>query len=140
MRRQIILHSIMPHRTKLRRSKLQRTNLQPTLLTRVMLPRIMPPQTMEIKTAVRQFIAENVQLGVHQTTLEDTTPLVTGGLIDSIGMIGLVAFLEERFKVEFVPREIDVHSLDTLEQIEEVIRKKLAAGKSGAASSEQQGG
>src|ERR1700722_20841337 len=108
MRRQIILHSIMPQRTKLRRSKLQRTNLQPTLLTRVMLPRIMPPQTMEIKTAVRQFIAENVQLGVHQTTLEDTTPLVSGGLIDSIGMIGLVAFLEERFKVEFVPREIDV--------------------------------
>lgn len=99
-----------------------------------------PRQTMEIKTAVRQFIAENVLLGIHQTTIEDTTPLVTGGLIDSIGMIGLVSFLETRFKVEFVPREIDVHSLDTLEQIEEVIRKKLAAGKSGAASSEQQGG
>jgi acyl carrier protein len=110
------------------------------MLPPTMLPQTMLSQTMEIKTAVRQFIAENVQLGVHQTTLEDTTPLVTGGLIDSIGMIGLVAFLEERFKVEFVPREIDVHSLDTLEQIEEVIRKKLAAGKSGAASSEQQGG
>jgi acyl carrier protein len=82
---------------------------------------------MEIKSAIRQFIAENVMLGVHQTTIEDTTPLVTGGLIDSIGMIGLVAFLEARFKVEFVPREIDVHSLNTLDQIEELIRKKLAA-------------
>jgi acyl carrier protein len=97
-------------------------------------------QTMEIKTAVRQFIAENVLLGVHQATLEDTTPLVTGGLIDSIGMIGLVAFLEERFKVEFVPREIDVHSLNSLEQIEELIRKKLAAGETGAAGSERQAG
>ncbi len=82
---------------------------------------------MEIKTAVRQFIAENVLLGIHQTTIEDTTPLVTGGLIDSIGMIGLVNFLETRFKVEFVPREIDVHSLNTLEQIDELIRKKLAS-------------
>jgi acyl carrier protein len=81
---------------------------------------------MEIKSAVRQFIAENVVLGVHQTTIEDATPLVSGGLIDSIGMIGLVAFLESRFQVEFVPREINVHSLDTLEQIEQLIQKKLA--------------
>ena len=89
---------------------------------------------MEIKTAVRQFIAENVLLGIHQTTIEDTTPLVTGGLIDSVGMFGLVAFLETRFKVEFLPREINVHSLDTLEQIDELIRKKLASQKSDPSS------
>jgi len=90
---------------------------------------------MEIKTAVRQFIAENVLLGVHQARIEDATPLVTGGLIDSIGMIGLVAFLEAQFKVEFEPREINVHNLNTLEQIEELIRKKLAVRDAGAAGS-----
>jgi acyl carrier protein len=88
----------------------------------------------EIKTEVRQFIAENVLLGVHQTTLEDATPLITGGLIDSIGMIGLVAFLEKHFDVEFMPREVDAHSLDTLERIEELIRKKLASRQAGAAA------
>jgi len=93
---------------------------------------------MEIKSAVRQFIAENVLLGVHQTVIEDATPLFTGGLIDSIGMIGLVSFLEARFKVEFVPREINVHSLDTLEQIEELIRKKLAGRDADSAGSGQQ--
>jgi len=93
---------------------------------------------MEIKSAVRQFIVENVLLGVHQTVIEDATPLVTGGLIDSIGMIGLVSFLEARFKVEFVPREINVHSLDTLEQIEELIRKKLAGRDADSAGSGQQ--
>jgi acyl carrier protein len=92
----------------------------------------------DIKKAVRQFIAENVLLGVHQTTIDDTMPLVTGGLIDSIGMIGLVAFLENRFEVEFMPREIDVHSLDTLERIEEVVRKKLAGGGATFAPGSQQ--
>jgi acyl carrier protein len=92
---------------------------------------------MEIKTEVRQFIAENVLLGIHQTTIGDATPLVTGGLIDSIGMIGLVAFLESRFKVEFVPREINVRSLDTLERIEELVRKKLAGGEATAGSEPQ---
>jgi acyl carrier protein len=93
---------------------------------------------MEIKTAVRQFIAENVLLGVHQTVIEDATPLVSGGLIDSIGMIGLVTFLEARFQVEFVPREINVHNLDTLQQIEELIRKKLAGREADPAESGQQ--
>ncbi|MGP0020845.1 MAG: acyl carrier protein [Candidatus Sulfotelmatobacter sp.] len=97
----------------------------------------MPNQIMEIKSAVRQFIAENVLLGVHQTTIDDATPLVTGGLIDSIGMIGLVAFLESRFQVEFVPREVSAHNLDTLEQIEELIRKKLASREAGAAGTGQ---
>ena len=91
---------------------------------------------MEIKTEVWKYIAENVLLGVRQTTMEDATPLITGGLIDSIGMIGLVAFLESRFEVEFMPGEIDVHSLDTVERIEETIRKKLASRE--AASSGQQ--
>jgi acyl carrier protein len=95
---------------------------------------------MEIKTAVRQFIAENVLLGVHQTTIDDSTPLVTGGLVDSVGMFGLVAFLEERFKVEFVPREINVQSLNTLEQIDQLIRKKLAAQKTDASDSAKQVG
>jgi acyl carrier protein len=98
-----------------------------------MLLRATVNQNMEIKPAVRQFIAENVLLGVHQTTIDDGTPLVTGGLIDSIGMIGLVAFLEERFQIEFVPREINAHSLNTLEQIDELIRKKLASRETGAA-------
>ena len=97
----------------------------------------MQREIMEIKSAVRQFIAENVLLGVHQATIEDATPLVSGGLIDSIGMIGLVAFLEARFKVEFVPKEINVHSLDTLEKIEEVIRKKLAARETDPADRQQ---
>ncbi len=95
---------------------------------------------MEIKTPIRQFIAENVLLGVHQTRIEDSTPLVTGGLIDSIGMIGLVAFLESHFKVEFDPREINVHHLNTLEQIEELIRKKQGGQERDAAGSGQQSG
>jgi acyl carrier protein len=94
-------------------------------------------KTGEIKKEVRQFIAENVLLGVHQTTIEDATPLITGALIDSIGMVGLVDFLESRFGVEFMPREIDVHSLDTLERIEELIRKKLASLEAAAGSGQQ---
>ncbi|MGA2634367.1 MAG: acyl carrier protein [Terracidiphilus sp.] len=83
---------------------------------------------MEIKTEVRQYIAENFLPNAPIETIDDSMPLISGGVIDSIGMIGLVAFLESRYEVEFMPREIDVHNLDTIEQIEEVMRKKLASG------------
>jgi acyl carrier protein len=86
----------------------------------------------EIKTEVRKYIAENFLSGSRKTTIEDTTPLITGGLIDSIGMVGLVAFIERCFEIEFMPREIDVDRMDTLERIETLIKNKLANSGAGA--------
>ena len=89
----------------------------------------------EIKAEVRKYVVDNFLLGAQRATIvEDAMPLITGGLIDSIGMIGLVAFLETRFDVEFMPREIDVHSLDTVERIEALIRKKMAGRGAGVDS------
>ena len=81
---------------------------------------------MEIKTEVREFVARNYLPDEPAESIEDTTPLVTSGIIDSIGMLGLVDFIESRYAIEFLPREIDVHTLDTVERIEAVIRTKLS--------------
>jgi len=89
----------------------------------------------EIRTEVRKYVAENF-LAASPNTIADTMPLITGGIIDSIGMISLVAFLESHFDIEFMPREIDVHCLDTVERIEEVIRKKLASRRPDAAAAD----
>jgi acyl carrier protein len=80
----------------------------------------------EIKTEVRKYIAENFLPGVPEATIEESMPLITAGVIDSLGMVGLIAFLERRFEVEFMPREIDVHCLDTIERIDDLLRKKMA--------------
>ncbi len=89
----------------------------------------------EIKAEIRKYVVDNFLLGAQRATIvEDAMPLITGGLVDSIGMIGLVDFLESRFQVEFMPREIDVHSLDTVERIEVLIRKKLANREAGVDS------
>lgn len=93
----------------------------------------------EIKPEVRKYVADNFLLGAQRATIvEDAMPLITGGLIDSIGMIGLVSFLETRFNVEFMPREIDVHSLDTVERIEALVRKKWASRGTGSDSGKAQ--
>jgi acyl carrier protein len=85
---------------------------------------------MEIGTEVRQYIVKNFLAGEQDRALEHSTPLVTGGIIDSIGMIGLVGFIEGRFGIEFMPREVDLHNLDTIERIERLVLDKLSSGAS----------
>lgn len=80
---------------------------------------------LEVKPPVRRYVQENFFLGAAPNRLDDATPLITGGIIDSIGMIGLVAFIEEQFKIEFLPSEINAQGLDTLDRIEVLVRQKL---------------
>ena len=80
---------------------------------------------MDIKQEIRGYVAEHFLPGGQG--LEDTTPLISGGLIDSIGMLGLISFMESRFSVEFMPRDVDAHTLDNLNLIETLINRKLAA-------------
>jgi acyl carrier protein len=80
----------------------------------------------EIKVEVRKYLIENLMTDGPAISLGDTTPLITGGLIDSIGMISLVRFIESRFGIVFAPREIDAQRLDTLDEIESLVSRKLA--------------
>ena len=85
---------------------------------------------MEIRSEIRAFVASNYLPDSSADTIKDTMPLITSGIIDSIGMLSLVDFIESRYAIEFMPREIDVHSLDTVERIETLIRAKLSGRKS----------
>jgi acyl carrier protein len=80
---------------------------------------------MDTKQEIRSYVVEHFLPGGQG--LEDTTPLISGGLIDSIGMLGLISFMESRFGVEFMPREVDAHTLDNLNLIAALVERKLAA-------------
>jgi len=80
---------------------------------------------MEIKAEIRRYILETFLTDGNNIDLNDATPLITGGLIDSIGMLGLVRFIERRFGIEFRPKEIDAERLDTIDAIMRLIQGKL---------------
>jgi acyl carrier protein len=79
----------------------------------------------EIKNEIRAFIAANYLPDTPAEAVDDSMALITSGIIDSIGMLGLVDFIESRFSIEFLPREIDVHALDSINRIEALIQGKL---------------
>jgi acyl carrier protein len=81
---------------------------------------------LKIRNEIREFVASQFLPDAPAATITDTMPLITSGIIDSIGMLGLVDFIESSYTIEFMPREIDVHKLDTVERIETLIRAKLS--------------
>ena len=53
-----------------------------------------------------------------------TTPLISSGIIDSFGVILLLATLEERFGVMIDPAEVSVETMDTAEGILQIVESR----------------
>ena len=79
----------------------------------------------EVKATVKAYILEAFLPGEDPDELDDTTPLITGGILDSISTLRVVAFLEERYGVVFQAHEIRVDYLDTLSKIAQIVKSKL---------------
>ena len=81
----------------------------------------------EIRQAVHGYILKQFLPGEDPSELTDQTPLITGGILDSIRTLKLVVFLEDRFNVTVEAHEAGVENLDSVGQIAQLIAKKKAA-------------
>ena len=75
----------------------------------------------DIKQTVREFILQEFLVGADPEDLTDDTPLIEGGILDSLALIKLVTFLEERFQIML---EVDVEQLASIQSIVETIEAK----------------
>ena len=80
--------------------------------------------TDDSRTVIKNFIIKEFLPGEDPSELTDTTPLITGGVLDSIATLKLVMFIEERFGISLQAHEVDPEHLDTISQIAQLIRSK----------------
>ena len=78
----------------------------------------------DVKEAIKEYILNEFLPGENPNELTDTTPLITGNIIDSLAMLKLVAFLEERFNITIQPHEASVEYMDTPSAISELVHSK----------------
>jgi acyl carrier protein len=78
----------------------------------------------EIARNVKEFILQEFLPGEDPAALTDSTPLIAGGILDSLATLKLVAFLEERFKVTLAPYETDEEHLGTIADIVRLVQSK----------------
>lgn len=80
--------------------------------------------TENIKDTLKQFILREFLPGEDPAELTDATPLITGGVLDSIATLKLVMFIEERFGITLQAHETDPDYLDNLALITKTILSK----------------
>lgn len=78
----------------------------------------------ETKETVRIFILKEFLPGVPPDELTDTTPLITGGILDSLATLQLVTFLEEQYGIKIEAHEADVDHLNTISDIADLVHSK----------------
>ena len=78
----------------------------------------------EIKATVKAYILEEFLPGESPSTLTDSTPLITQGIVDSLGMLKLLAFLEERFALSPGATELDLDRWNTIGDIAALVCSK----------------
>jgi len=81
----------------------------------------------EITRLVHQFILREFLPGEDPSELTDQTPLITGGILDSISTLKLVTFLEGHFGIMVEAYEAGVDHLDTIDQIAALVAEKKNA-------------
>jgi acyl carrier protein len=79
----------------------------------------------DIKAAITEFILKEFLPGENPEELTDSTPLITGGILDSLGTMKLVTFMEEQFKISLQAHETGVDYLNTISDIVKLVQSKL---------------
>jgi acyl carrier protein len=77
-----------------------------------------------MREQIKSIIVEKL-LKDDTIVIDDTTPLISSAIIDSISTLKLVGYLEKEFNVEFEPHEVDKDNLDSIELIENFIKSKM---------------
>jgi acyl carrier protein len=80
---------------------------------------------MELNAIIHQFIIENF-LFEEDDNLKEDTSFLESGIIDSTGILELVAFLEETFGIAVEDEELIPENLDSIANIVTYLNKKTA--------------
>ncbi|MBI5302112.1 MAG: acyl carrier protein [Chloroflexi bacterium] len=79
---------------------------------------------MDVKESLRQFILGELLLG-RAIELRDDDDLLLSGLVDSLGAVRMIAFIETEFKTTIPPEDVVIENFQTLDAMAEYLSKRM---------------
>lgn len=77
-----------------------------------------------VQATVKAYIMEQFLRNANPDDLTAETPLIEGGILDSLATVRLAAFLEEQFGIELEPYDVNEDNLGSLEKISALVRSR----------------
>jgi acyl carrier protein len=78
----------------------------------------------EINKVIKAFVLEQYMFGYNEDELGNDSSLLELGVLDSTGIIEMVAFIEHRFKIPVLDEEITPENFDSINYISSFVNKK----------------
>ncbi len=83
---------------------------------------------MEIENKIREFILKNLYYS-QEVFIGDEDSFLETGVVDSMGVMELVAFIRSEFGVEAAQQEIVVENFDSIRKLAGFVQRKLRVKK-----------
>ena len=80
---------------------------------------------MQLETQIRTYVNENLLFS--EGAYDNDASFLREGILDSVGVMELVAFVETTFDVAVEPREITPANFDGVNKLAAYVRAKLAS-------------
>lgn len=81
---------------------------------------------MDIKGKIRNYILESFLFTTDQNAIKDNDSFLEKGFIDSTGILEVISFIEEQFKIKVKDDEMIPENLDSIDQIVAFVQRKTA--------------
>ena len=78
----------------------------------------------EFSAKIKEFIMTEVNPDLHLERIEDDEPLIESGIVDSLGVLKILAFLDESFGIDLSSGEIKLENFRDVRTICSLIEKQ----------------
>jgi acyl carrier protein len=84
----------------------------------------------QVAEKIRRFIVDDLLFGQEEDMPSDDASLLETGVVDSTGVLELVAFLEHHFEIRVEDSELVPENLDSVTRLVDFVRRKKEADAS----------
>jgi len=79
---------------------------------------------MDVKKSLKNFITSELMQGNNNGNLNDSQSLIEEGIIDSLGILKLMSFIEDTFSVQIKDADLTPENFSTPQSIADFVKQR----------------
>ena len=84
-----------------------------------------PLSRTEISEEIKKFLLEDPEIAFPDRDLAAGQSLLSSGLIDSLAVLDIIAFLESRFDIQLDPEDLTGDNFDRISSMAALVRSRI---------------
>ena len=75
----------------------------------------------KIEQVIRDYIVKEFMFDNAEQEIDNDTPLILDGIIDSLGIFDLISFIENQFEVKLEPDDVVLENFESVNAIKTLV-------------------